>query len=182
MVTQSKFNEQGITFIELMVTLSVIALLYALCIPNLQDVLMKQERERTLDTLQIALDYAQTEVLKQGVSLVLCGSSNGKTCNKDKLWSNLSWTKQIIILREWDQKILHTLPPIHYGTLRYTGFPNNTHILFHPNQSTNTPNGTFIYCPKNKKSKEARTLILNDAGRTYFNVNKTSEGLEVFCL
>ncbi len=177
----SKFHEQGLTLIELMISLSVIALLYTLCVPNLQDFLMKQERERTLDNLKIAIDYAQTEVLKQGVSVILCGSSNAKTCNNHKLWSDLSWTHKVIIVREADQKVLHALPSLHYGTLRYSGFPSSTQIVFQPNQSTNTPNGTFIYCPKNKKSKEGRTLIINNAGRPYFNANKNSEGSEIFC-
>ncbi len=177
----SKF-ERGMTVIELMISLSVLALLYTLWVPNLHDFLMKQERDRTLDNLKIAIDYAQTEALKQGVSVVLCGSSNGKTCNHHRLFADRSWSHRIIILREYDQKILHTLPALQYGTLSYSGFPSSTQIVFQPNQSTNTPNGTFSYCPKNKKSKEGRTLIMNDAGRPYFNANKNSEGLAIFCL
>lgn len=168
--------QQGLTLIELLVALAMIALIYTCSIPNLNTFLMRQERELVLNNLKTAIYYAQNEALAQGKTIILCNHSPSKqsTC-EPKQWNK--WNDGFLVVT--GQQVLARFPALTKGTLKFESIRHN--IAFEPNGTTHKTNGTFTYCPFNKNSAEARTLIINDAGRPYLNGNKDAEGYVILC-
>ena len=163
-----------------MITLSIIGLVYMLSIPNLNLLLMRQERALVLDNLTMAIAYAQSEALKQKTNMVVCGSSNNRTCNPSK---ESSWDR-FIVQRAYDHALLKTFPKLQYGTLKASISGGKGVIVIENNGRTNKTNGMFYYCPRNltHNNNEAGSLIVNDAGRTYLNKNKNAKEEPLFCM
>ena len=74
-------KQQGLTLIELMVTMAVLAVIAAIAIPNF-NTMMANHRALTLgEDMATALNLARTEAVKRGERVSLCGSTDGAACN-----------------------------------------------------------------------------------------------------
>lgn len=75
------FKQQGLTLIELMVTMAVLAVIAAVAIPNF-NIMMANNRALTLgEDVATALNFARTEAVKRGERVSLCGSTDGAACD-----------------------------------------------------------------------------------------------------
>ncbi len=168
----------GVTMLELITALLVIASLYFLAMPHFNQFLMRQDREITLDRLTTAIQYAKSEAIKQGKTITLCGSHNQRSCHKN------AWTSGFILYtdpKEQKEEIVFNLEGLYifagpqYGTLKFKAFSGDNQTLhLRPNGRT-INNGTFIYCPKNKDPAEAKALIINQSGRVYRSTKNSDE-------
>jgi type IV fimbrial biogenesis protein FimT len=80
----------GFTLIELMVTISLIAILLALAVPSLQNLVRKAQLRSTTQELAAALVYARSEAIKRGLPVTMCKSANPEatspSCSTDASW------------------------------------------------------------------------------------------------
>ena len=86
---------RGFTLIELMMTLTVAAIMMAIAIPSMRTFLQNQRIASTASTLMYALSYARSEAVKEnnpttlGVGgIEVCPSLNGATCDNAGNWSD----------------------------------------------------------------------------------------------
>jgi type IV fimbrial biogenesis protein FimT len=71
---------KGFTLLELLVTLSVAAILTAIAVPSFSSFIKNESQVTTVNSLVYALSFARSEAIKQDLSIYLCPSSDGQTC------------------------------------------------------------------------------------------------------
>ena len=79
---------QGFTLIELMVTVSVLAILVGLALPNLRSFLVSNRLSSDVNGLIGLLNYARSEAIVRNQSVVVCPKTNGAaiTCEDTQFW------------------------------------------------------------------------------------------------
>ena len=74
------FKQRGLTLIELMVTLAVLAVVVAIGVPSF-NTMIANSRSLTLgEDMATALNFARVEAVKRGARVSLCGSTDGAEC------------------------------------------------------------------------------------------------------
>jgi type IV fimbrial biogenesis protein FimT len=83
-----RFNS-GLTLIELLVTVAIVAVLTSLAVPNFRTMLVKRSVLTAADAMISDFRYARSEALKRSTRVSLCASSNGMTCSgAGAAWKN----------------------------------------------------------------------------------------------
>ena len=79
---------KGITAIELMVALGVLAILAMLAAPSFSQMLERQRVIGATNSLLNAMHLARSEATKRNERVTLCPSADGTTCREDGDWSH----------------------------------------------------------------------------------------------
>lgn len=80
-VRPGKRTGQGLSLVELMVTIFVAAILAAIALPSFRTTLQKHRLRVSADSLQAAVQYARTEGVLRATYVSLCASADGATCS-----------------------------------------------------------------------------------------------------
>ena len=75
------FQQRGLTLIELMVTMAVLAIVVSIAIPNFNTMIANNRTLSLGEDMATALSFARTEAVKRGARVSLCGSTDGAACN-----------------------------------------------------------------------------------------------------
>lgn len=159
----------GLTLIELMATIAVLAILSTIVAPAFSSLLQSNQRTTLTNKIIGDLITARSTAIQSRQSVVLCRSANQQDC--DAVAPQLSdWKDGWIIFIDrnsndrfnnaTDQIVLSrsAVTPNHRLT-----FNNWGRIRFNPDSSTRT--GRFILCD-NRNPNIARSIILYRTGRT----------------
>lgn len=81
-------TSKGFTLIELMVTVSVLAILVGLALPDLRSFLVSNRLSSDVNGLIGLLNYARSEAIVRNQSVVVCPKTNGAaiTCENTQFW------------------------------------------------------------------------------------------------
>jgi type IV fimbrial biogenesis protein FimT len=79
-------KQTGFTLIELMVTLSVLAILLTIGIPNLQMFIQNSRLQSQSTALVGDFNYARSEAVRRGSPMAVCASADGATCSGALTW------------------------------------------------------------------------------------------------
>ena len=80
----------GMTLIELMVVLSLIAIMMAIAIPSFTSVIQSNRVATEVNSFVGSLQFARAEAIKQGLPVTICASSDGSNCLNSAIW-NTGW-------------------------------------------------------------------------------------------
>ena len=148
----------GITLIELLTALALVAVLVGLAVPALDSVLLNARRAAAMDELARAAWFARTEALKRGRPVILCASAGGAQC----VANTAAWTGGWRIAPADDLDL----------TLRQgAGSPdprarllaNRSSFRFEPHDRRST-NGTVAWCDR-RGLAAARAMVVAPTGR-----------------
>lgn len=182
----------GFTIIELMITITIIAIVVAIGAPNFQATIQNNRLASQTNTLISAINYARSEAVKRGdATITMCGSSDQASCN------TADWESGWLIFTDSDgdsevdtgETILR-MDGVLGGenTLRTSGFPSTDNVKF-TSSGMVASTGTFTLCDT-RGNAEARALVLNLSGqvRTATDEDSTAdsipndhEGVNVSC-
>jgi type IV fimbrial biogenesis protein FimT len=148
----------GFTLMELLTSLTLVAILASLAVPALDRVILDSRRAAALDELVRAAWYARTEALRRGEPVLLCAAGDTDTC----VASHEAWTDG------W------RVAPVHEPGMtlrRGRGAPdprarllaNRTAFRFEPHDRRST-NGTLAWCD-GRGNVAARAVIIAPTGR-----------------
>lgn len=152
-----KMSQQGLTLIELLVTLSVLAIVLSQGIPSLQSLLQKQQVSTYTNQLFLALTLARSEAVKRGQNITLCASSSGHTCTSQQINWNTGW-----LITTDDNTLLHSVT---LNDPSFNLFWNRKNSLrFNAQGQSPGFNGTFTLCHRNNELLQ-KTVILSNTGR-----------------
>ncbi len=148
----------GLTLIELLLGLALMAIVLFFCNPFAESVFKKNQLELLVDEIKSAIHYAKTEVLLHGESLLLAplaGSDDWSTGmmlfvdNKAHQYHEGSK-----LIHEW-----HWRPSDFI--ISWQGFQSNQYLLFATDISRSAVNGHFLI----KNNSLQHQLIVNRLGR-----------------
>lgn len=150
---------RGITLIETAVTLSVIAILAAVGLPSLTELVHQRRADATISALYGDLTLARTAAIMSGRRVTLCGRSSTDDCTLDLDWS-----------RGW---LVVTGDPATAGPediLRMGSFSsdnlsirsNRKLLRFRTDGTSPGANQTIRVCVA---GRQRATLVINNAGR-----------------
>ncbi len=161
--------ESGLTLIDLLITLSVAAIVLTTAVPSYHMIILNNRKAAQVNRFVSTLNLARSEAVKRGLDITICKTIDGMTCYRSsdgKDWSK-GWivfvnsngdhkrdTEEALLRVFQEEKNVYTWQGNHnfmnYITYRSSGFSNNM--------------GRFTYCDK-RGSKFSRAVVINRAGR-----------------
>jgi type IV fimbrial biogenesis protein FimT len=78
----------GVTLIELTMTMAIVAVLMAVAIPSFQYVTNSNRISSEANALLGDMQFARGEAIKQGLTVIVCTSSDQKTCSGSTSWKS----------------------------------------------------------------------------------------------
>src|SRR5208282_3673594 len=77
----NRHSQRGFTMLELVVVMSIVAILMAIAIPSYRNVTNGNRIAAEINGLLGDLQYARGEAVKEGQTVTVCVSSNGTSCS-----------------------------------------------------------------------------------------------------
>jgi len=73
-------SERGFTMMELLVAVSIAAVLFAIGVPMFRDAALGSRLSAAANNLLASVQLARSEAIKRNVNVTLCASSDGESC------------------------------------------------------------------------------------------------------
>ena len=156
---------QGLTLIELLITLSLIVILSILAVPSFNSVLHKNRPEVALKQIKRQIFLSRSYAITHDKYISICGLVHNK-CHKD-LWHE-SLTSFVDTNRnhvlDANEQVLYVIDRINIKD--ELSYPRHA-ITFKPDGSLKgLANGTFVYCSFDYEGKPiGLEMSINNAGR-----------------
>lgn len=158
-------RNQGMTLVELIVVISIAAILAITAIPSFSALRQNAERSRAVNAFMHAIFLARSEAIKRNGVVALCKSIDGGRCSNDTgNWSN-GW----LVFDNLDHDEPAQIDGGEPILLRYQGWQhglissNRRTFSFRPT-TQGAVNGTMVFCDERGNS-EARAIIISHTGR-----------------
>lgn len=81
-------RQDGFTIIELMITVTVAAIVLSIAAPSFRDALVRSRVSGTAIELQSALSLARAEALKLKLPVTICARASDTSCSSGTTWSD----------------------------------------------------------------------------------------------
>lgn len=154
----------GMTLIELLITLLLLAIMAALGVPTFTDLLLEMRMTTQVNRLVHAVHLAKHAAHMTLSQTALCKSTDGRQCGGSPHWHD-GWI--VFVNRDADspprvdpgERVLDVGEPFPTGTI--TG--NRAHFIFRP-FATRSTNGTLIFCDR-RGANRSRAVIVSYTGR-----------------
>lgn len=156
---------RGMTIIELMITVVVLALLMAVAIPSFKNASLGSRLSAAANDLLASVQLARSEAIKRNVAVTLCASSDGATCAAAGGWEQ-GW---IIVAAAAVLQRQQSLPDGYLVTQTGGTVP----LSFQPIGIGATA-ATFTVCRDDPDGEQERVVTVSAAGSVY--VTRTTTG------
>ena len=157
---------RGITLIELMITLVVLAVLVSVAMPAFGSLIGATNVRNARSSLSASLAEARITAVTKSRHVVVCPSLDQLTCTGDIHWEN-GW---IVFLdgnrdaqRQADEIVTSVAQPQGAGTT-IISTRGRTRAVYRPDGSATGTNLTLTFCDA-KASTPPSVLVINNAGR-----------------
>ena len=155
----------GFTVLELMITVSIAALLLVTGIPSFQNYSQQQHIKAAVTSLQNDLMIGRSEAVHLNARVVSCPGTPENGCTGDTEWSD-GWIvfadSNADRQRQPDEAIVRRGQA--FENLRIVSSTGRTDIRFFPDGSTPGSNGSITFCGLGGPG-QARKLIISNLGR-----------------
>lgn len=171
-------KQTAFTLIELIITLTIIAILANISLPSFNGLVDKTKISAEVNALNGMLRSTRSLAISQLKKVTICPSQNGTECSKE--WSDgymafidLNGDRQ---LNQNDQLVQEHKIESKRIRLRWRSFGARNSLQWHQTGITNHQNGSFEYCYIDKP-KLARGLFITKAGR--IRLSKDTNGDDI---
>lgn len=77
----------GVTLVELVITLSIAAILMTIAVPSFQDLMRKNRTTVQVNEFLTTLNLARSEAVTRGAQVSVCASDDQENCTKNTDWA-----------------------------------------------------------------------------------------------
>lgn len=148
-------NNNGLTLIELLAAIAIVAVLAGLAVPALDGMLLNASRTATMDGLVRGAWLARTEALRRGRPVLLCPAAG---CSADPSAWSAGWI--VTPADEPGHRLRHG-PGV--PAPRAQLLSNRSAFSFEPHDRRST-NGTLAWCDGRGRDA-ARAVVISPTGR-----------------
>lgn len=158
----------GFSLIELLTSLSIIAILMAISFPALRNFSSRTQDEILQQQLLQSIEFAKREAIARHASVALCQTNNQQTCSgnfADGQMIYIEDEKQILSIRQSSSK---------HGVIHFRSYPDYRQYLLFLSTGWVTDNASFWHCHKKKPiwaiaiSKTGRVRVIDDIHKMNF--------------
>jgi type IV fimbrial biogenesis protein FimT len=155
---------KGFTLIELITTVSIVAILTAVAAPSFSDLRHNAERTTAVNNFFHGLFLARSESIKRAQVITVCKSRDGSTCDNEAEWHEgwmifVNTDRDDLPVRDEGEAVLR----VNQGWTGGTITSNRTAYSFRPYRQA-VVNGTIVFCDP-RGSAQARAIIISHTGR-----------------
>jgi len=172
-------DQSGFTLIELMVTITIAAILLLIAIPGFQAVSQRSQQTNVTNDLVALIGRARSEAVTRNKNIVICVSSDQSTCSVGSVTWESGWImfsdNDNNSLRSGGEELLQVHPALAANvTLRSSGFGAD-HLSISKGTGLMLQKGTFKYCDT-RGVAGMRALNLSLAGQVRVAVDGNGNG------
>jgi len=170
---------QGVSLVELLLALGLLALLLSAGLPDFQQWRRKREIDAGMRELQAAVDMARAYAIAENVMVTLCRSNDGKRCQGRWHDGAIVFTdRSANSVLDDEDRLFYRLPPFAVpGTLTFSSFQNRQYLQMTARGFTNHQNGNFTFCPADKNLRMAQQIIVSISGRSRMARDSDGDGV-----
>ena len=153
-------TSKGVTLLELMITVLVLAVVLAIALPNFGTVIRSNRVATTSNEFMASVAYARSEAMRNNRGAVICPSTNGETCGG-------TWADGWIVWADRDGDGIQggTETPLRVqGPLVRQTAPGNTAIRFSPRGTVVSGPATVTLQPSDCKDGEGHRRVFSVLG------------------
>jgi len=171
---------RGLTLLELLLVLSVMALALRLSTPPFAERLADLRAAAAMRQLSALLGEARYSAVLRRERITLCARSSSGNCERD--WGG---AEDIVVFLDRNRNRRHDAAepllrqlrwPLRQAELSWRASLARPYKEFRPSGRT-AQNGTLYYCPANRDARQARALVLNHGGRNYLTTDSNGDGI-----
>ncbi len=173
----------GFTIIELLTSLTVVALLLGIAFPAFNDLRQQQDSTSAVNQLITSVQFARSAAIALHSTVTLCPTSekNRYVCGKRNQWHvgalaflDLNSSGKV----DGDESLIKRFPALKKGSKTYwRSFRNRSYLQINSRGLTNWQNGNILYCPPGGDPRFARQLIINVTGRVRLARDRDKDGI-----
>ncbi|MDT8427362.1 MAG: GspH/FimT family pseudopilin [Pseudomonadales bacterium] len=171
-------RENGLSLIEILLTLGLLTVLMSLSSIDWQTAIERRQGEAILKKITSALQAARTEAIKSGSTITVCRSANASSCGgqwHDGLivFSDLNRNR---IIDQSDEMILAERFENLAGTIKWRAFRNRQYLQVNAQGVIQFQSGNFTFCPASGHPANIRQLIISSTGRIRVAIDRDGDG------
>ena len=167
----------GLTLIELMMVLSIVAVLVGLGVPAARGMMNTGESTATMLKLQGMIQLARSQAIKNKHEVTFCGTTDGSRCNR-------AWYGKTLVFADLNRnRNLDNNEPLYAdegieikGHLRWRASAGRHYLRFTA-EGWVKEFGTLTYCPGNNRAQHAKALIISFTGRARASRDTDGDGI-----
>ena len=162
------YKQRGFTVLELMITVSVAAVLATVAVPSFSSFMSNNRITAQANSFHSSILYARSEAVKRNVQVAMCGSSNSAAVNPCGTASS-GWTDGWLMFvddnengqRDGTEAIIKTNTGVTGGST----FSGNSNVISYTNDGRVTTSSlTFKLCDADNDDKYTRELTISPLG------------------
>jgi type IV fimbrial biogenesis protein FimT len=161
----SNKKHEGFTLLEMMVAISILAILVTLAIPSFGEIMISSKLKSYSSYMVSSIYLARGEALKRNATINLCVSSDGNTCTRGN-WED-GW---IVLSRE---QVIHHQQPLSEG-YKVIELNGQTDLRFQSSGLLTQPAAFTICRAEPTAGSHERTVSLSITARP--SLGKTTNG------
>ena len=159
-------HQHGLTLIELMVAVAVVAILTSVGVPGFQSLMANQKQTTAVNAYIASFQQARLRAVSQASQVIVCPSNNGLTCT-----GGLSWEHGWLIYdddnrnRQHDagEPVVAVLPALPASLTASTSI-GRTQLVYRADGSSGGSNLRLTLCD-HRGAEHARSIVVNNHGR-----------------
>lgn len=158
-----KHAQAGISLIEQVMVIAVIAVLACVAVPSMRKLVHGHRLQSTQFTYIATLRYARSMAIEENSRILFCPSADGRHC-KDAA----DWTQGWLIARDRNHDGQPDGSPLRTGRvpqrLTVLGTAGRKHVRFLPDGTALGSNLSLLFCTADD-SRQALRVVVSNAGR-----------------
>jgi prepilin-type N-terminal cleavage/methylation domain-containing protein len=173
-------RHQGLTLLELLIALVILALLLGLGVPSFSSLLAENRGRAAMSQMRALFAFARQQALTTGQRTTVCAVRRDGRCIRDWLADH-----EIVVFVDIDEnrrldasdRLLRRIAwPVTQAELSWRASLGRPQLTFEPSGAT-WQNGTLFYCPSSRDARHARALVISQTGRSYMPGDSNGDGI-----
>lgn len=178
-------QQKGVTLVELMITVSIVAIILTLVGPSIQSILINNSIVAEINETSSLIQYARHHAIDEQAEVVVCPSKDYSVCSND-------WNDPKIVFIDKDDNAIRAVTEellVTSGSSSLTSLmTNTTDIIKFTGTGEANETTEILLCHKDGKSEYARSLSVTLQGRVKMStdsdrngINENASGTELSC-